>query len=215
MTAAPAHDVWLELGTSTVYEASGLPCALDPELRPVWPGAAVSGPAFPVECVPGDNLALHLAVETAPAGSVLVVAAGGRLIGYWGEVLTWAARVQGIAGLVIDGAVRDITALERLGFPVFARGVSMLGSGKEAVVSVGEPIRLGGVAVGPGDLVVADRDGVLCLPAGESARVLAAATARTDKERAIIERLRDGERTLDVYGWRELADASGRLDLGA
>ena len=212
MTGQPSSDVWLELGSSTVYEASGQPCALDPALRPAWPGARVSGPAFPVLCAVGDNLALHLAVETAPPGSVLVVSttapgASARLLGYWGEVLSWAAISRGIAGLVIDEGVRDVDKLETMGFPVFARGISMAGTAKAVVGSVGAPIQIGGVVVSSGDLVVADRDGVLSLPAALVERVLAAATARRAKEHDLVERVRGGARTLDLYGWRGLAGA--------
>jgi 4-hydroxy-4-methyl-2-oxoglutarate aldolase len=205
-----ALDIWLALGTSTIYEASRLRCALDPALRPAWPGAEISGPAFPVLCVPGDNLAIHRAVENAPAGSVLVVAGGGRLVGYWGEILTRAAQRQGITGLVIDGGVRDIDALDRLAFPVFARGVSMLGTEKSAVGSIGEPVDLAGVVVETGDLVVADRDGVVCVPSGELARVLAASQARRATELAMIEMIGTGAKTLDLFGWRGLVDAMVR-----
>jgi 4-hydroxy-4-methyl-2-oxoglutarate aldolase len=195
----------LRLGTSTLYEASGLSCSLDPVLRPMWPGAAVCGPAYPVACAPGDNLALHHAVELAPRGSVLVVDAGGVLVGYWGEILSWAALVQGIRGLVITGGVRDIDALEQMAFPVFACGVSMRGTGKSSAPSVGSPIELGGTPVRPGDLVVADRDGVLCLPAEAVTGVLDRSVAREEKEQQVIEQLKNGARTLDLYGWRGVA----------
>lgn len=204
---------WLDLGTSTLSEASGLPCALDPALRPVWPRATVAGPAYPVACGPADNLAIHRAVETAPPGSVLVVAAGGVAVGHWGEVLTWAALDRGIAGLVIDGSVRDVDALERLRFPVFARGISMLGTGKAERGTVGEPTDVAGVSVAAGDQVVGDRDGVLVLPGAVAEQVLVAAQARAEKERGVIARLQTGERTLDVYGWREVAE--GRVPVPA
>jgi 4-hydroxy-4-methyl-2-oxoglutarate aldolase len=211
MTSSPLiQEQCLRLGTSTIYEASGLPCALDVALRPMWLGAAVSGPAYPVVCEPGDNLAIHHAVERAPRGSVLVVAAGGRLVGYWGEILSWAALVQGIRGLVIDGGVRDIDALERMGFPVFAVGVSMLGTGKARVPAVGEPLELGGVVVRTGDLVVADRDGVLCLPREAVPGALDRAIAREAKEQQVIEKLKKGERTLDLYDWRGLDAATSQ-----
>lgn len=109
------------LGTATVYEASGLDCALDPAIRPAWRGASVTGPAFTVACPAGDNLAVHRALESVSPGNVLVVAAGGALFGYWGEVLTVAARARGVVGLVIDGGVRDAAAVECLAFPVRAR----------------------------------------------------------------------------------------------
>ncbi len=110
-----------ELGAATLGESGALP--MPGRIRPVWPGASVAAPAFPVTCTPGDNLAVHVAVAAAPAGAVLVVDVGDVPDrGYWGEVLTTAAQARGLAGLVIDGCVRDVAALERLAFPVFSRG---------------------------------------------------------------------------------------------
>jgi 4-hydroxy-4-methyl-2-oxoglutarate aldolase len=200
-------DDWLSLGASTVYEASGLPCALSPALRPVWEGARLCGPALTVRCAPGDNLGIHRAVELASPGSVLVVDAGGVLVGYWGEVLTRAARKQGVAGLVIDGAVRDIDALESLQFPVFARGVSMLATTKAHPGSIGEAIVVEGTLVENGSLVLADRDGVLAVPVAEIEQTAASARARQEKERGYFGRIDAGESTLDIYGWRETASS--------
>jgi 4-hydroxy-4-methyl-2-oxoglutarate aldolase len=199
------HRRALALGTSTLYEASGLPCAIDPAVRPVWTGAAVAGPAYPVHCSPGDNLAIHLAVERAPRGSVLVVSADGFVAGYWGEVLTVAAQAAGIAGLVIDGGVRDVAALARRAFPLFSRGISVRGTVKASAPSVGGAIRITGVDVAPGDLVVADDDGVVVLPAAEVRRVLSAGEARAAKEAGFMQRLAEGATTVDLLGlaaWR-------------
>ncbi len=190
----------LELGTSTFSEAAGLPCALDSGLRPIWKGAGFVGPAYPIRCAPGDNLALHLGLEQAPRGSVLVVDAGGDPSGYWGEVFTVAAEVRGILGLVIDGSVRDIDALERRGFPVFARGVSMRGTIKQSAPLMGERMVLSGISIAPGDLVVADADGVLCLPADAVAPTLAAARARQAKEADFMRQLAKGQTTVELLG---------------
>lgn len=198
-------DDWLSLGTSTVFEASGLPCALSPALRPVWEGARLCGPALTVRCAPGDNLGIHRAVELAPRGCVLVVDAGGVLVGYWGEVLTRAARKQGVVGLVIDGAVRDIDALESLQFPVFARGVSMLGTTKTDQGTVGQPVVIEGSLVENGSLVLADRDGVLAVPVIQVQQTATNARARQEKERTYFARIDGGESTLDIYGWRDTA----------
>ncbi len=198
----------LAQGASTLCEAAKIPCALDPGLRPVWSGAQFAGPAFPLRCGPGDNLAIHVAMERAAPGSVLVVDCGGFLAGYWGEVLTVAAQARGIAGLVIDGGVRDIDALERLGFPVFARGVAARGTGKFSVPSVGQPIVIAGVEVAAGDWVVADRDGVVVLPSARLSSVLAAAQARTAAEQEMMAKLRAGATTLELLGltdWRAKA----------
>jgi len=200
----PAHDdltgELLQLGTSILCESSGLPCALDTNIRPIWPGAAVAGPAFPLRCAAGDNLAIHLAVDQVPRGHVLVVDAVGYIAGYWGEILTVAAQARGVTGLVIDGGVRDVTAIEKRQFPVFARGVGMRACVKAHAPSVGEPAVIGGVMIVPGDLVVADADGVTCIPQAQVERTLAAARQRTAKEAAIIKRLQAGETTVDILG---------------
>jgi 4-hydroxy-4-methyl-2-oxoglutarate aldolase len=196
-------DELLEHGTSTLSEASGLPCALDYAIRPVWQGAAVAGPAYPLRCAPGDNLAIHIAVDAAPPGHVLVVDASGYVAGYWGEVLTVAAEARKLVGIVIDGGVRDIDALERRKFPAFARGIGMRGTVKCHAPSVGESIVMGGVTITPGDLVVADRDGVMSLPQSHVARTLENARKRTEKEAMTMNRLMAGETTLDLLGLTE------------
>jgi len=199
----PYHDIIDELlrhGTSTLCEASGLPCALDYAIRPVWPGAAVAGPAFPLRCAPGDNLAIHIAVDAVPPGHVLVVDASGYVAGYWGEVLAVAAEARGITGIIIDGGVRDVAALEKRKFPAFARGIGMRGTVKFHAPSVGKPIIVADVAVSPGDLIVADADGVLSLPQAEVARTLERARQRTEKEAVTMKRLQAGETTLELLG---------------
>lgn len=194
------------LGTSTLYEASGLATSsVDPAIRTVWPGASVAGPAYPLECSPGDNLSIHIAMERVPRGSVLVVSTGGFVSGYWGEVLTVAAEAAGVAGLVIDGGVRDIAALVARRFPVFTRGISMRGTIKASAPSVGQPLSFAGTPVAAGDLVVADDDGVLVIPIADVERTLTQGQARADKEAQMMDALRAGRSTLDLMGltnWR-------------
>ncbi|WP_175774302.1 RraA family protein [Burkholderia anthina] len=195
-----------KLGTSTLYEASGVATSsVDPAIRTVWPGASIAGPAYPLECSPGDNLAIHIAMEKAPRGSVLVVSTGGFVSGYWGEVLTVAAEAAGVAGLIIDGGVRDIAALVARRFPVFTRGVSMRGTIKASAPSVGQPISFAGTPVAAGDLVVADDDGVLVIPAAHVEATLSDGQARADKEATMMAALRAGRSTLELMGltsWR-------------
>ena len=125
-----------ELGAATLGESGAR--RMHPRVKPAWPGAHVAGPAYPVRCSPGDNLGIHVAVTRAPAGSVLVADMGGaRDFGYWGEVLTTGAEARGIAGLVIDGCVRDGAALAAHGFPVFSTGLALTGATKEQPGSVG------------------------------------------------------------------------------
>ncbi|ADU99484.1 RraA family protein [Alicycliphilus denitrificans] len=196
-----------KLGTSTLFEASGLATgAANAAIRPVWAGASIAGPAYPLECSPGDNLAIHIAMEKAPRGSILVISTGGFVAGYWGEVLTVAAEAAGIAGLVIDGGVRDVAALTSRRFAVFTRGISMRGTIKTSAPSVGQPISLTGTPVAPGDLVVADDDGVLVIPAAHVEHALANGQARADKEARMMEALAQGKSTLELMGltsWRQ------------
>lgn len=190
----------VSLGASTLYECASPHSALDPAIRAVWAGATMAGPAFTVSCPPNDNLGLHLALEEAPAGSVLVVNAKGHVGGYWGEVLTVAAQARGLVGLLIDGGVRDIAAMAALGFPVFARSVSVRGTIKNGVDSIAAPIVVGGVTVATGDMIVGDGDGVVAIPAADLARVVEASEARMRKEAEMMEKLRAGQTTVELLG---------------
>ncbi|MFI0423502.1 RraA family protein [Spongiactinospora sp. 9N601] len=185
--------------TATLYEASGLDCACARGLRPAWPGARLAGPAYPIRGTGGDNLALHNAVVAAPPGHVLVADLQGAACGHWGEVLAVAAQARGLLGLVIDGGVRDVTELARLRFPVFASSVAVFRTAKDHPGLLGEPIVLRGVPVAHGDLIVADEDGVVCLPAAEAGRVLALADERVRAEERILAGLRAGRTTLELY----------------
>jgi 4-hydroxy-4-methyl-2-oxoglutarate aldolase len=187
------------LGSATLGESGGR--AAHRRLRPVWPGATIAAPAYPVGCTPGDNLAVHVAVTRAPRGSVLVVDVGQVADrGYWGEVLTTAAEAAGLAGLVLDGGVRDVGALEAHGFPVFSTGVALTGATKDKPGSVGTPVRVGGVTVSAGDWVVADVDGVTFVRGGALDEVLAAGRAREAKEAGFFAALREGATTVELLG---------------
>jgi 4-hydroxy-4-methyl-2-oxoglutarate aldolase len=189
----------LELGAATLGESGGY--AADRRLRPAWPGAELAAPAYPVGCAPGDNLAVHVAVTKAPRGSALVVDVGwvpDR--GYWGEVLTTAAEAAELAGLVIDGGVRDVAALEAHAFPVFSAAIALTGATKDKPGSVGLPVRVGGVLVSSGDWVVADVDGVTIVPGSSLESVLEAGRGRAEKEAGFFAALRAGRTTLDLLG---------------
>lgn len=188
-------------GSATAFEAAGARGMVAPTIRALWPGARVAGPARCVRGAAGDNLALHRALAVARPGEVLVASVDGDVLhGAWGEVMTEAALARGVAGLVLDGAVRDTAAIARLGFPVFAAGVAVGSCAKRALGTVGEPVELGGVGVAPGDVVVADDDGVVVIEAGRLRATLAAAEARSERERRLIEALRDGKTTLELLG---------------
>jgi 4-hydroxy-4-methyl-2-oxoglutarate aldolase len=181
-----------EFGAATLGESGARVMA--PRIAPAWPGARVAAPAYPVRCTAGDNLAIHVAVANAPNDSALVVDVGDLAdYGYWGEVLTTAALARGLQGLVIDGGVRDIVPIERLGFPVFASAIALRGATKNRAGAVDVPIRCGGAPVTPGDWVVGDADGVVVVPSGRRDEVLNAAAERTTKEAGLFEALRTGE----------------------
>lgn len=193
------------ISASTAHEAAGRIGALPTQIRPRHPSFRICASAFPVLCPAGDNLWLHRAVYAAQAGQALVVeVAGGdgTDFGYWGEILSVAATERGLAGLVITGGVRDIDALAQIGFPVFSSAVALRGTVKDARSAgrLGEPVRIGAVPVHCGDLVVADADGVVVLPAADAPAALAAARAREVKEREVLVRLRGGASTLEIYG---------------
>ena len=194
---------------ATLHEAAGRVGAVDPAIKPVSPGASVAGRAFTARCHPGDNLAIHRAVAAAEPGDVLVVDAGGHVAGYWGEVLAVAAQARGIRGLIIDGGVRDSVAQRRRGFPLWARGVSVLGTVKVTPGTIGESITCGGVPVRPGDYVAADDDGVVVIPCERVVRVLKAARERVENEAVLMERLEAGELTLDLLNLRDVLARSG------
>lgn len=197
---ASEGEILRRLGSATLGESGA--SALQPRLKPVWSGAVVAGPALTARCAPGDNLAIHAAVASAAtAGAVLVVDAFAiPELGYWGEVLTTAAETRGIAGLVIDGGVRDVAALEAHGFPVFAALVALPGATKVAGGTVGEPVRVGGVEVAAGDWVVGDVDGVVAIPASKLGDVITAGEAREAKEQEMFTALRGGATTVELLG---------------
>ena len=189
----------LALGAATVAESGGRP--MRARIRAVWRGARLAAPAFPVRCTPADNLAIHVAVTCAPPGSALAVDVGEEdELGYWGEVLTTAAEVRGLAGLVIDGGVRDTGALEAHGFPVFSTTVALRGASKNSPGTVGLPTVVGGVPVATGDWLVGDGDGVTVVTAATLEEVLHAGRARADKENAMFEALRAGRTTVELLG---------------
>lgn len=192
----------MPLSSASVHEAAGRIGALPSHIKPIDPSFCLDAPAFPVRCPPGDNLWLHRAVAAAPPGAVLVVSTGGaREYGYWGEILGAAAAYRGLAGLVIDGGVRDSHSLVRSGFPVFAARVCIRGTGKDpdAGGGMGEPVVIGAVEIGSGDLVVADADGVVVIPTALAPEVVGLAQERDRKEREILERIHSGESTSTIY----------------
>jgi 4-hydroxy-4-methyl-2-oxoglutarate aldolase len=188
-----------QLGAATLGESGARP--MSPRVKAAWPGARISAPAFPVTCAAGDNLAIHVAVAEAPEGHVLVVSVGKEAErGYWGEVLTTGAEARGIAGLVIDGGVRDVTALQAHGFAVFSTMVALRGATKEHPGRVGGSSIVGDIQVELDDWIVADADGVAVVPHTKLDDVLAAGRAREAKEAKYFEELRAGRTTIELLG---------------
>ncbi len=194
----------MKLDSATLYEAAGQIGALPSGIKPIASGTRLEGRAFTVSSPPANNLWLHKAIACASAGDVLVVEVGGVYeAGYWGEIMTVAAQAKGVVGLVIDGCVRDAEQITALGFPICARGLCIRGTGKDTTPPgfLNEPIEIGDVTISPGDLIVGDVDGVVAIPSARVEEVLGKSRERLDKEAAVMERLRRGETTLDIYGW--------------
>ena len=199
-----------ELDSATVHEASGARGALSSRIKPISPEMKVCGPAVTVKVKPGDNLILHKAIYVALPGDVIVADADGFLeAGPWGEIMAVAAMARGIAGLVINGSVRDSQAMKNLGFPVFSCGLCIKGTEKISLGLINHPLNLDNVTINPGDLIVGDRDGVVVVRREDAAQVLEKSLAREEKEKTIMERLRKGESTLDIYGFGDILKTRG------
>jgi 4-hydroxy-4-methyl-2-oxoglutarate aldolase len=174
-----------DIPTTTLADLLGRDQVMDIGIRPLWgPVPRVAGPAFTVRCPPGDNLMLHAAIYRAPAGSVIVVESGDLDYALAGGNVCAVAQRRGIAGFVADGLIRDLAEVREAGFPVFARGVVPIPAAKKAVAPLGGPVRCGGVRVEAGDVVVADEEGVVAVPAARRSDVLTAARAKLAHEAA-------------------------------
>ncbi|MCB0116432.1 MAG: 4-carboxy-4-hydroxy-2-oxoadipate aldolase/oxaloacetate decarboxylase [Caldilineaceae bacterium] len=193
-----------EQETATVLESNEKEGAMIHTIRPIYPGIKMCGSALTVHCQAADNLTLHAAIALAKPGDVIVADVGEALeAGHWGEITTVAAIQRGVVGLVINGGVRDISAIRERGFPIFSAGISMKATVKATPGQINHPIICGGVVVHPGDVVLGDDDGVVVVPREQAKAVLARALARTSQEADVMARLEQGELTLDILGFRK------------
>ena len=191
-----------QFSAATIHEALGKYGNLPSAIKPISSTMKVCGPAYTVKTMPRDNVLLHRAYAYAKPGDVIIANCSGFYeAGYWGDLMSLGAKTKGINGLVIDGCVRDADDIEAMDFPVFSRGLCILGTSNHGDGFLNEPIVIGDVLINPGDIIIGDRDGVVVVPQNRIEEAIEKSTAREVKEENVRKQLREGKTSLQIYGW--------------
>ena len=191
-----------QFSAATIHEALGKSGNLPSAIKPINATMKICGPAYTVKTMPRDNILLHRAYAYAKPGDVIVASCSGFYeAGYWGDLMSLGAKTKGIAGLVIDGCIRDADDIEAMGFTVFSRGLCILGTSNHGDGTLNEPIIIGDILINPGDIIVGDRDGVVVVPQNRIEEAIEKSKARELKEENVRQQLREGKTSLQIYGW--------------
>lgn len=206
-------EAFKDISSATAHEASGKKGAVSYLIKPISKGMKVCGPALTVQCMPGDNLMLHKALEIAEEGDVIVAVTNGAYeYGYWGGLMTVSAMARKVGGLVIDGCIRDSSEIIEMGFPVFCRGFSIRGTSKNSLGLINYPIVLGGVIVEPGDLILGDDDGIVVIKREECEEVLKKSKKRVEDEEVKKQALASGISSVEYNKLTEVFERLGLVE---